>query len=88
MNIQGNTGDNARNSSGGGQDGQSRAARGAPDETGAHMPPALRAHVVDVLRVIGAALCLAGTYELVGLEDNFADTSLAEEKSLVNRHPS
>ena len=40
MNIQVNTGDNARNSSGGGQDGQSRAARGAPDETGAHMPPA------------------------------------------------
>ncbi|MDE7010123.1 MAG: hypothetical protein K2O93_02845, partial [Oscillospiraceae bacterium] len=39
MNIQVNTGDNARNSSGGGQDGQSgrfpgqgRAARGTPDE--------------------------------------------------------
>ena len=47
MNIQVNTGDNARNSSGGGQDGQSgrfpgqgRAVRGAPDETGAYMPPA------------------------------------------------
>lgn len=48
MNIQVNTGDNARNSSGAGRDGQtsrpSSAAQGfrqsPPDETGAYMPPA------------------------------------------------
>lgn len=37
----------------------------------------LRAHVVDILRIVRAAFGFAGAYELVGLEDDVADAALA-----------
>ena len=45
----------------------------------------LRAHIVDVLGVVGAALRLAGADELIGLEDDPADAAHAHPGVLAAR---